>query len=241
MQQQQVKSIFRIVVLAAVLFATIGWALDQQQTSGDAKNQPQTSNDAKPAQSAGAASAQPGAPAQVPVFRSSTDLVLVPVIVHDHSGVHVNGLGKDDFTVEENGTPQKISIFEEVTTASETRIKRAQLPPGVYSNMLQSTSRMAPRINIVVLDSINTGFADQAYARKHLIAFLQKSIERQDMTALLSLSQGGLKVVHDFTTDPTVLIAALKKVRGNTEMMSGENTDALITGADTAAVAAEAD
>ena len=232
MQQQQVMSIFRIVVLALVLFATIGWALDQQQTSGDAKNQPQASNDAKPAQSTGAATAQPGGPAQVPTFRSSTDLVLVPVIVHDHSGAHVKGLSKDDFTVEENGAPQKISIFEEVTTAAETHIKRAQLAPGVYTNTMQTNSALAPRINIVVLDTINTAFADQAQARRQLIDFLAKSVQRNETTALLSLSRGGLKVVHDFTTDPKVLIAAINRVRGQTDAMAGENTDALISGAD---------
>ena len=45
------------------------------------------------------------------------------------------------------------------------------------------------KINIVVLDTINTAFADQAYARRHLIDFLEKSVRRNEMTALLVLSQ----------------------------------------------------
>lgn len=232
MQQQPSGFIFRAVIVLAVLFSAIGWTLDQQQTPGDAKNgqaAPQAMAKPTPAQS------------QVPTFTSSTDLVLVPVIVHDHSGAHVNGLNKDDFMVEENGKPQKISIFEEVTTAGDARVKRASIAPGVFTNTLQSSSRMTPRLNIVVLDTINTGFGDQAYAKQQLVRFLEKSVERHEMTALLTLNRGGLKVVHDFTTDPTVLMAALKKVRGTTEAMAGENTDALITGADTAAVAAEAD
>ena len=232
MRQQPSCFIFRAVIFLAVLFSAIGWTLDQQQTPGDAKN----------GQSAAQPAAKPaGAQSQIPTFTSSTDLVLVPVIVHDHSGAHVNGLSKDDFTVEENGKLQKVSIFEEVTTAGDARVKRASIAPGVFTNTLQSSSQMTPRLNIVVLDTINTGFGDQAYAKQQLVRFLEKSVERHEMTALLTLNRGGLKVVHDFTTDPTVLMAALKKVRGTTEMMAGENTDALITGADTAAVAAEAD
>lgn len=240
--RQQASAIIRSVVFLALLSVTAiaaGWALDQQSSSSDAKTAPQSA----PAATApnGANPQKPTSPAagQVPTFRRSTDLVLVPAIVHDHSGRHVNGLSKDDFVVEENGKPQKLSIFEEVTTGADTRIKRASLAPGIFTNTLQQSSTVTPRINIVVLDSINTAFGDQAYARRHLIDFLAKSVERHEMTALLSLSRSGIKVVHDFTTDPGVLMAALKKVRGSTEMTSGENTDALIEGADTAAVLAE--
>ncbi|MBV8207407.1 MAG: VWA domain-containing protein [Acidobacteria bacterium] len=218
---QQSSSALRVVILfLAVCTATRG--LDQNQAAGDAK-----SNSAAPPAS------------QLPKFSSRTDLVMVPVIVHDRNGAHVQGLGKDDFIVEENGAVQKTAVFEEITTAGDTRMKRASAP-GVYANTLQASSIVAPRINIVVLDAINTAFTDQAYARRHLIDFLQKSAERHEMTSLLSLTRDGLKVVHDFTADSGVLIAALRKVRGSIDMMSGENTDALITGADAAAVTSEA-
>lgn len=223
MQQQPSRLIFNAVMIVAVLFCAIGWTLDQQQTASDAKNGQPAQSAAKPATIG----------SQVPTFTSSTDLVLVPVIVHDHSGAHVNGLSKEDFDLEENGKPQKIAIFEEVTTAAATRMKRANIAPGVYTNTLQASSSMTPRINIVVLDTINTAFADQAYARRHLIDFLEKSVGRNEMTALLVLNQGGVKVIHDFTTDPAVLVAAIRKVRGGTNAMNGENNDALITSADT--------
>jgi VWFA-related protein len=223
MQQQPSRLVFQAVILAAVLFSAIGWTLDQQQTASDAKNGQAAQAAPKPATTTG----------QVPTFTSRTDLVLVPVIVHDRSGAHVNGLSKEDFDVEENGKSQKIAVFEEVTTAAATRVKRASIAPGVFTNTLQASSTMTPRINIVVLDTINTAFADQAYARRHLIDFLEKSVARNEMTALLVLSQSGVKVIHDFTTDPAVLVAAIRKVRGGTNATTGENTDALITSADT--------
>ena len=83
-----------------------------------------------------------------------SDLVLVPVIVTDKSGKPRSGLQKDSFSVEENGKPQSIFIFEEMKTES--------LPVGPtvadregYSNFTPGTDR-AWRINIVVLDLINT-------------------------------------------------------------------------------------
>lgn len=213
-------------------------ALDNQSTVPDAKS-------AQPSSAQATAADKNAVP---PKFTSRSELVLVPVIVHDRSGNHVHGLKQDDFTVEENGAAQKVSLFEEVNSATDMRLKRASIAPGIFTNTLQMTGNApaaappAPHINIVVLDAINTAFADQAYARKHLLSFLEKSIGRNEMTTLLVMGRGGIKVVHDFTTDPSVLIAALGKVRGSTDMMAGENTDALITGADAQAmVAAESD
>ena len=37
--------------------------------------------------------------------------VLVPVIVSDSEGHHVNGLSKDDYTILEDGVEQKITAF----------------------------------------------------------------------------------------------------------------------------------
>jgi len=47
-------------------------------------------------------------------FKSETVFVQVPMIVSDKSGAHVHGLGRADFTVLEDGKPQKIASFEEI-------------------------------------------------------------------------------------------------------------------------------
>src|SRR5271156_2883099 len=49
-------------------------------------------------------------------FTARSELVLIPTLVTDKSGNHISGLKKEDFTVLENGTPQTISTFEEVTS-----------------------------------------------------------------------------------------------------------------------------
>src|SRR5436190_10501949 len=55
-------------------------------------------------------------PAAVPgtgvTFSSSTNLVVVDVTVKDKSGKALEGLKQEDFSVFEDGKPQKVSVFE---------------------------------------------------------------------------------------------------------------------------------
>src|SRR5512142_211292 len=67
---------------------------------------------------------------------STTELVLVPVVVRDKTGAHVSGLTKDAFQVAEAGNIQSIAVFEEVK-ASTARPSRPAAAGGIYSNLLQ--------------------------------------------------------------------------------------------------------
>ncbi len=52
--------------------------------------------------------------AQEPTFRSQSNIVLVPALVRDAEGHAVYGLRAKDFTVEDNGVPQKVRLDEDV-------------------------------------------------------------------------------------------------------------------------------
>jgi VWFA-related protein len=180
---------------------------------------------------------KPPAPQPAHTFKSQTELVLVPVVVHGHDETHVPGLTKNDFIVQENRVDQKITVFEEVRTSGAPVHRVAT--PGVFTNAVARTAAGAgpsetptSRLNIIVLDTINTPFLDQGRARQDLIKFLAKSVERGELTSLLTIDRGGVHVVHDFTTDSAVLIAALQRVKGKTDAMSGENVEAMNNGAD---------
>jgi len=145
-------------------------------------------------------------------FTARTELVLIPTLVTDKSSNHITGLKQEDFTVLENGSEQKIATFEEIT--SDTRRLSRPTSPNEFSNYLagESSSR---RVTVVVLDFINTRFMDQAYARKDLLKYLTQSVDQREPTALYTLTRSGIHVIHDFTTDPRVLVAALHKVKGD--------------------------
>lgn len=150
-------------------------------------------------------------PQSMPII-SRTNLVLVPVVVDDSGGNHVAGLTKNDFEVVENGKLKSIETFEEVKTTS-TPIGRAPTQPGIYSNML-SGGISPKRLTIFALDTVNTPFLDQEYARQQLIKFLAHRVDSQEPCALISIQGNGIRILHDFSSDPAVLVAALKKVVG---------------------------
>jgi len=58
-------------------------------------------------------------PARPPVFHVETALMQVEVQVTDRQGRPVEGLTKDDFTLTENGKPQRISFAEYIATPGQ--------------------------------------------------------------------------------------------------------------------------
>jgi VWFA-related protein len=161
-------------------------------------------------------------------FTARAELVLVPVLVTDKSGNHITGLKQEDFTVLENGAEQKIATFEEITSDAH-RIPHLQ-KPNEFSNSVAG-GPSARRITLMVLDLLNTRFADQVYARQDLLKYLTQSVDQREPTALYTLTRSGIHVIHDFTTDPRVLVAALHKVKGDAyQMVDGESDVEAITG-----------
>src|SRR5580658_10972940 len=102
-------------------------------------------------------------------FAAGAKLVLIPTLVTDKSGNHISGLKKEDFTVLENGAPQKIATFEEITSDAH-RLSRPT-NPNEFSNSVAGGSSNR-RITVIVLDFINSRFADQVYARQDLLKYL---------------------------------------------------------------------
>jgi VWFA-related protein len=181
-------------------------------------------------------------------FTSRSELVLIPTLVTDRSGTHIRGLKPEDFTVLENGVEQKISTFEEVS--SDSHVWTRAESPNEFSNFV--TRGPTPgRITIIVLDFLNTAFADQESARRELLKYLAQSADQAEPIALYTLTRSGIHVIHDFTTDPRVLAAALRKVNGETlqtvdsvdtvELMTGTASPDGLAGVSGDAVQSEAD
>jgi VWFA-related protein len=152
-------------------------------------------------------------PEGMPTFNSRTQLVVVPAVVTDRSGNHIAGLKKEDFAVEENGVAQKIASFEEITSHPEW-VPKAKLQDNTFSNLVQAQA--GERVTVLLFDLLNTKFQDQKRAHDAMVKFLADSLDTTEPTALYLLTSNGLKVVHDFTTDPRVLAAAINRLHGTT-------------------------
>ena len=157
-------------------------------------------------------SAQTASPA-TPTFKSSTELVLIPTVVSDKSGAHVPGLKKEDFVLKQDGKSHPIVIFEEVKTTPAT-LRRSEGEHGTFNNF-ETGGGEYHRLNIIVLDFVNTPFADQANARNELLKFLSEVAESGEPMCLMALTRRGLNLLHDFTDDPRLLAAALRKARAD--------------------------
>jgi VWFA-related protein len=170
-------------------------------------------------------------------FSANTQLVLVPVVVTGKDGQPIHGLKQNAFEVMENGKPQTISTFEEVTTTGNAleRAKPIINDSGAteYSNKLEGSSDPR-RIFIIMLDALNTETTDQTRARSDLIKFLAKSVNANRLQALILFDQSGTHMVHDFTSDPAQLVAALKNVASRQPGLSSADRAALQTTAATA-------
>jgi len=144
-------------------------------------------------------------------FSVGTHLVLVPVVVNDKQGKHVPGLTAADFEIKEDGNVKKLANFEEIT-AENTVAERPVLPPKTFTN--QVVAARPKKLEIILLDLLNTPLSGRAEARRGLIDFLSKSADPDTLTALLVLRSNSVRMIHNFTSDPSVLVAAIRKLQG---------------------------
>jgi VWFA-related protein len=135
------------------------------------------------------------------VLRATTRLVVVDVVAIDNKGNPVTDLKAEDFTVLEDGKPQKVSGFSFQRGSSATAVA-SSTGGGGFSNAPQYKN--VSSLNVILLDAMNGNFAGHAYGRDELIKFLDKGTLNQP-TALFALEEK-LTLLHDFTTD----IASLK-------------------------------
>lgn len=157
-------------------------------------------------------------------FKSQTVLIQVPTVVTDKSGNHIHSLRKEDFKILENGKQQQISTFEEVMGSGWHQISSPN-PPDTFSN-LTFDPRKASSITVIVLDSINTPFLDQAYARKALITYLGNNLGSGQALVILAIGSKGVKVLGGLNSDPASLITALKKAGGEAPAMQKIGSEA---------------
>ncbi|MGE5114007.1 MAG: VWA domain-containing protein [Acidobacteriaceae bacterium] len=159
-------------------------------------------------------------------IQKSAELVTIPVLVTDKSGKPVHGLNKQDFTVKEDGkTDRPIAVFEELQ-ATPGPVKKASRAETVFSNFDVSDTKLH-RVTIIVLDMLNTPFTAQAHTRAELIKFLASNVRGNDPIALLVIGRNGLSQIHAITSNPEILIQALKRVRGqysNADSIAADET-----------------
>ena len=159
--------------------------------------------------------ANPSEPAAT--FQATTRMVTIEVVAKHGQGRHATGLKASDFQVFE-GIPsrgkekheQKIAAFREVRVAELARhaVSEAQVPAGVYTNVVTLQKDPVPP-TILLVDGLNTELKHQAQLHVQMLRMLRSL--PSDVPVAVFLFGYRLRMIQDFTTDPSLLQAALQK------------------------------
>ncbi len=129
-----------------------------------------------------------------PTFRITSNLVFLDVTVVDRKGRPVvTGLTKDDFSITDDGKPQRIFSFDAPATGAKT----VEDAPAT----------------VLVLDLLNTPFEDSAFVRYSIRRYLALQPERLiSPTELMVLNNKSFDMFHAYTHSRAELMYALEHV-----------------------------
>src|SRR4029077_17038431 len=133
-------------------------------------------------------------------------MILLSVIATDKSGP-VTDLSASDFSVLENGKPQKLAAFAFEKPALSEKKAANPLPPNVYTNRPAYLTPSGP-LTILLLDGLNTQANDQTYFRADMLQYLTADSRPGQRLAVFALAEQ-LHLLQDFTSDPDLLRRAV--------------------------------
>ncbi|MFZ0739012.1 MAG: VWA domain-containing protein [Candidatus Acidiferrales bacterium] len=156
---------------------------------------------------------------RVPVLRSSSDLVRIDVEVTDRSGKPITGLREDQFTVMDDGKPQKIANFsyadiEKVETAGGEDAKPIVVPVDIEEPAAAPAIGEAVRdrrMIVLFFDLTSMETDDLIRAHDSSLKFVQKQMTPADLVAVVTFSSR-LSVLANFTNDHATLEKAVAQI-----------------------------
>ncbi len=179
-------------------------------------------------------------------LKVNTDLVLTNVIVRDKkTGALVKDLKPSDFTIFENGKPQKIASFDYQNVNDAALL--AESARGTVSgktsvaDLLNNDFAANPntlhdhRLMVFFFDLTSMQPEDVDRAVDSAVDFVRTKMQPADLVALVSLDTG-LTMDQDFTADKTALLRGLSKYGGTegTGFTAGGTTGSTDSTADNA-------
>jgi VWFA-related protein len=144
-------------------------------------------------------------------IRVGTQLVVQTVSVTDKEGKPIEGLTADDFVLTEDGVPQTLSVFE-FQKLDDTALPRNT--PSADKGPVQSlpATRISPvplgddryrdrRLLALYFDMSALGDAERFRALGAAQTFIRTQMTGPDLVAILTYSDGAVRVRRDFTDD----------------------------------------
>jgi VWFA-related protein len=145
-------------------------------------------------------------------FTASSSLVIVDVTVKDKAGNVIDHLSKNDFTVLEDGKPQKVEVFEYQKLSTEpappppppTLGSVNDLPEDPKTTITTESPGKVQyhdkRLLVLFFDFSNMGVPEELRAQEAALKYIDTQMTPSDMMAIL-LNTAAVKVKTDFTAD----------------------------------------
>ena len=149
---------------------------------------------------------------ELPTFRTSTNVVMVPVVVRDVKGNSVAGLKQEDFQLFDRGKLQVISSFTvEKAEATAKAAPKTEQPKGTDMAVVDAPSSVVPpeRFVAYLFDDVHSRMNDLVMARDAADRHMKKQHDVKLRAALYTTSGQNML---DFTDDGEKLHEALWKL-----------------------------
>jgi VWFA-related protein len=167
-----------------------------------------------------------------------SQIVIETVVVNDKKGNPIDGLTAKDFTLTEDGVPQKIRYCEQQTlpsTLSEVpvtpsgpedikiynRLARTQITPESPGDVRYKDHRLMA----LYFDMTAMRPADQLRALSAAEKFIRTQMTTADLVSILRYSGGSVDVLQDFTADRNKLLSILETLVVGEGQGSAESID----------------
>jgi VWFA-related protein len=147
------------------------------------------------------------------VIRVSVDLVEVDALVTDSKGRHVPDLKPEDFTILEDGKPQKIKQFSFVNPAPD----RGGAQLTAFTPETSTAPARTPRRDdvhrtiVLMVDNLHTHSEGIVQLAPVLRKFADEQVQPGDLVSVMG-TKSGMGLYESFTSDRRQLDAAIGKV-----------------------------
>jgi len=148
---------------------------------------------------------QPYVPQDSNAIRVQSTMVEVSVVVRDGKGNPISGLKREDFEIDDQGKPQRISFFNEevahppVKPMPQTTAEAPPAPPPP----------VPPRYLGMYFDDENMSTGELVYARKAAETFVRNTMAETDRAAIFTSSE---TVTQQFTSNKQQVLDAIAKL-----------------------------
>jgi VWFA-related protein len=149
---------------------------------------------------------------QVPSFKSTAQLVLVPAYV-TRARQPVRGLSSEDFTLLNDGKQERISVFEEIAEGASAARASHQLAANSATNT--ASFEMRPTATILLLDFLDMTALGWERVHSRLADVARVFVERDEPVIVLVLSWNGLVQLLPVGSNPADFVQAAEEWRSS--------------------------